>query len=92
MSKKKTRYTLAYCTVSPWDWAFVQSHTGIEHRSIGAAVRLNDRLQRQCQNTNGINSWIPIRIVAIDPENGEYRSLTEVELDEVTDIEYAMNG
>ena len=66
----------------------LQPLTGVRHRTINAAVRADDKIQRRCVRANGHGHFVPTQYVA--EEHGSFRRLTEAEAWEVTDAVYSL--
>ena len=78
-----TRYVI--CT-SPTGWNdpaalhIARPLTGVRHRTIEAACRAEDAIQRRCKATNGPNTFLQTRILAErEGRDGPYSHLTERE-------------
>ena len=54
------------------------------HRTLKAAVRADNRLQRKCRVNNGSGSYYPTRILGY--EDGYHRELTESESEQLDEL------
>ncbi len=89
-SPNTTRYQICRCLVGwyqPDALAYARPvDPATLHRSLGAAARRMDRIQRECRSVNGPGSWVPVKILATDDRGRDHRYLTEDEKDSCPEL------